>query len=398
MADDGTSQVTNLFGLDLISQDSGSEVRTLLVDGLGSVWQEMAGSVVETATTYSPYGKVLEQTGASGTVYGFTGEQEDSATGLLYLRARYYNVSLKVFQSQDPWEGSGRRPGTLNYYVYVLNNPVRFRDPTGHCAVGDTACWALADELYAQYGWYMVGLGSQGRWTLDELQILWDAAAAIEFWFADHGGGDARGRMRAALGGTQFTKAGIVGNLVLQGKHHVRGSKVHLLPNFIIDEVVHETAHVLDNRLGLDPWMTALHGGGPADDMAYELGFDPSVCLQLTLYVSFSYPRLRIDETTRSICPSYTLAANRKQLREEPPSKYAKSGPSEDFAETFMLSVLNPLDLGPIRTAFMINLAHSLTTIEGEFQGSPYTALQRSGQGYITCGGNILTPNWNFFR
>jgi YD repeat-containing protein len=83
MADDGTNLVTNLFGLDLIGQDSGSEVRTLLVDGHGSVRQEMVGSVVETATTYSPYGEILEQTGTSGTVYGFTGEQEDSATGLL---------------------------------------------------------------------------------------------------------------------------------------------------------------------------------------------------------------------------------------------------------------------------------------------------------------------------
>ena len=73
VADDGTEQVHNLFGLDLISQDSGSEVRTLLVDGLGSVRVEMVAGVVETATTYEPYGEVLQQTGTSGTVYGFTG-------------------------------------------------------------------------------------------------------------------------------------------------------------------------------------------------------------------------------------------------------------------------------------------------------------------------------------
>ncbi|HSM57843.1 MAG TPA: RHS repeat-associated core domain-containing protein [Candidatus Sulfomarinibacteraceae bacterium] len=132
MADDGTAQVYNLFGLDLISQDSGVEVRTLLVDGLGSVRVEMVGSVVETATTYSPYGEVLAQTGASGTAYGFTGEQEDSATGLLYLRARYYSVELKTFMSRDPWEGTGWRPATLNYYTYVFNNPTRYIDSTGY--------------------------------------------------------------------------------------------------------------------------------------------------------------------------------------------------------------------------------------------------------------------------
>ena len=36
-----------------------------------------------------------------GTLYGFTGEQEDEGTGLLYLRARYYSHELKVFRSRD---------------------------------------------------------------------------------------------------------------------------------------------------------------------------------------------------------------------------------------------------------------------------------------------------------
>jgi RHS repeat-associated protein len=133
VADDGTTQVYNLFGLDLISRDSGSEVRTLLVDGLGSVRTEMVGSVVETATTYTPYGEVLEQVGASGTVYGFTGEQEDGATGLLYLRARYYDSELKVFQSRDRWAGSAFRPETFHPYSYVGGHVVTLSDPSGHC-------------------------------------------------------------------------------------------------------------------------------------------------------------------------------------------------------------------------------------------------------------------------
>jgi RHS repeat-associated protein len=109
---------------------------------LGSVRLEMVGSVVETATTYSPYGEVLEQAGASGTVYGFTGEQEDGATGLLYLRARYYNAALKVFQSRDPWEGTGWRPQTLNYYVYANNNPLLYTDPSGETP------WDVIDIIF----------------------------------------------------------------------------------------------------------------------------------------------------------------------------------------------------------------------------------------------------------
>ena len=91
VADDGTTRVYNLFGLDLIHQEDGTVIRFLLTDGLGSVRTEMVGSAVDSVTTYSPYGSLLAQTGTSGTTYGFTGEQHDNSTGLLYLRARYYN-------------------------------------------------------------------------------------------------------------------------------------------------------------------------------------------------------------------------------------------------------------------------------------------------------------------
>ncbi|MCP4361171.1 MAG: hypothetical protein GY796_24450 [Chloroflexi bacterium] len=44
MSDDGTTQTTNLFGLDLIFVDDGTEQRVLLTDGLGSGRVEMVGS------------------------------------------------------------------------------------------------------------------------------------------------------------------------------------------------------------------------------------------------------------------------------------------------------------------------------------------------------------------
>ncbi len=132
VADDGTAQVTNLFGLDLISQDNGSEVRMLLVDGLGSVRMELVDGAVETATTYEPYGQVLVQSGTSGTVYGFTGEQEDAATGLLYLRARFYNPIVSTFMSKDPWSGSIWQPNTLSGWSYANNNPINFKDLSGY--------------------------------------------------------------------------------------------------------------------------------------------------------------------------------------------------------------------------------------------------------------------------
>jgi YD repeat-containing protein len=65
IADDGTNQVVNLFGLDLILQDDGTGALALLADGLGSVRLEMVGDAVQTNTTYSPYGKELAQEGTA---------------------------------------------------------------------------------------------------------------------------------------------------------------------------------------------------------------------------------------------------------------------------------------------------------------------------------------------
>ncbi|MGH2536182.1 MAG: RHS repeat-associated core domain-containing protein [Candidatus Promineifilaceae bacterium] len=95
----------------------------LLADGLGSVRSEMARAAVQSTITYEPYGNLLVQAGASTSVYGFTGEQEDVATGLLYLRARYYSPGLKVFASRDPWQGTVWRPanqGTLGAFCNIL--------------------------------------------------------------------------------------------------------------------------------------------------------------------------------------------------------------------------------------------------------------------------------------
>jgi len=132
-ASTGVTTTHYLIGLDLISQDNGVETRILLADGLGSARTELVGNDIQTVTTYEPYGKLLARTGASGTVYGYTGEQYDSATSLVYLRARYYNPNLKVFMSRDPWGGISTQPATQYPYSYVGNNPVNRTDPGGQC-------------------------------------------------------------------------------------------------------------------------------------------------------------------------------------------------------------------------------------------------------------------------
>nr|MDZ8228867.1 RHS repeat-associated core domain-containing protein [Nostoc sp. ChiQUE02] len=41
--------------------------------------------------TYDAFGELLNTDGTFGNSFGFAGEQRDAATGLDYLRARYYD-------------------------------------------------------------------------------------------------------------------------------------------------------------------------------------------------------------------------------------------------------------------------------------------------------------------
>jgi len=59
--------------------------------------------------------------------YGFTGQRYESESGLLYLRARYYDPDSGRFLTKDPL-GVSAGP---NAYIYVGNSPINFTDPLG---------------------------------------------------------------------------------------------------------------------------------------------------------------------------------------------------------------------------------------------------------------------------
>lgn len=122
----------------------------------------MVEDTIKTTTTYDPYGNQLTHAGTSNTTYGFTGEQEDSSTGLLYLRARYYNSSLRMFMGRDPWIRSTNMPSTLHGYSYTHNNPVNYVDPTGlrriapECSGGGDLFSSYSVSNYQGYPYYIM--------------------------------------------------------------------------------------------------------------------------------------------------------------------------------------------------------------------------------------------------
>ncbi len=81
-----------------------------------------------TEIRYKPFG---EQINTTEERYTYNGKELD-ATGLYYYGARYYDPEIGRFLARDPLQGEKEVPQTLNRYVYCLNNPLRYIDPTGN--------------------------------------------------------------------------------------------------------------------------------------------------------------------------------------------------------------------------------------------------------------------------
>jgi len=127
---DGTN--VYLYGNGRIAQYQGTQAGYFLGDALGSVRQLVNGNGnVTLVKSYEPYGELMDSAGSSVTSYGYTSEWTD-ATGLVYLRARYYAPGQGRFLNRDVWDGDYSRPLTLNKWLYVSANPVNFIDSSGH--------------------------------------------------------------------------------------------------------------------------------------------------------------------------------------------------------------------------------------------------------------------------
>jgi RHS repeat-associated protein len=70
---------------------------------------------------------MTRQSGTISQPYTYTGREWDAETGLYYYRARYYDPQAGRFITEDPI-GIG---GGVNYYTYVLNDPIDYTDPFG---------------------------------------------------------------------------------------------------------------------------------------------------------------------------------------------------------------------------------------------------------------------------
>jgi len=138
---DGTN--TYVYGNGRIAQvNTGTEY--FMGDALGSVRQltNSQGNVTLTKS-YAPYGETLASSGSGVSSFAFTGEQTD-ASGLSYLRARYYASGTGRFLTRDTWGGDANSPMSFNRWMYVEGNPINLIDPTGQFPIW---CKSMIDRL-----------------------------------------------------------------------------------------------------------------------------------------------------------------------------------------------------------------------------------------------------------
>ena len=183
----GTKCATYLAGLRGVEYRRGDATGVLtwyIYDGLGSVLGEVntAGEVVDSAGTPVPLRKLdvygaergtpIQSTGNHKFV-GSLGHTTEDNTGLIYMRARYYDPAIGRFISEDP----GRNG--VNWYAYCTNNPVNLVDPDGRAPIDDfqtallgVGCFstlAIAGALVTYYGYRT---GSAGLMVIGTVAVL----------------------------------------------------------------------------------------------------------------------------------------------------------------------------------------------------------------------------------
>ena len=154
--------------------------------------------------TYDIWGKLLSITGSLANTIGqinplrYRGYYYDTETSLYYLQSRYYSPELMRFISQDNpvLSNAQGEPIGSNLYVYCNNEPVRYKDPTGHIAIVDdliflgiamvtTMVLAVATSYMStpqfRQSWYSFtsAVSSGLSWLWNQITVLFQSATTV---------------------------------------------------------------------------------------------------------------------------------------------------------------------------------------------------------------------------
>jgi len=120
--------------------------------GSSSLITDATGALAE-HYEYTAYGRERANgSAAPDASHRFTGQIFDQDTGLYYYGARYYDQDIARFIQPDTIEPHLGEPQRWNRYSYVLNNPLKYVDPTGHYEDLGSGIWIMKDGYVAGPG------------------------------------------------------------------------------------------------------------------------------------------------------------------------------------------------------------------------------------------------------
>jgi RHS repeat-associated protein len=123
-------------------EGSTNTLNWLLTDHLGSTstTANEDGSWNSTIK-YTAFGDTRETSGVTPTKYRYTGQLLEAEVGLYYYVARFYDPEIMHFVQADTIVPNATDSASYDRYAYVLNNPVKLSDPSGHACTEEGNCW-----------------------------------------------------------------------------------------------------------------------------------------------------------------------------------------------------------------------------------------------------------------
>ena len=131
----------------IISSDEGIMTRYMHSDALGSI-DTITDNLAEVVDrrSYDAWGKLRDfdwragetttalsyQTELPFTNKAYTGHENIQEVDLIHMNGRVYDATLARFVSADPHIQAGSMSQSYNRYSYVLNNPMKYTDPSGY--------------------------------------------------------------------------------------------------------------------------------------------------------------------------------------------------------------------------------------------------------------------------
>jgi len=166
------------LGSEAVAEIDAAGIHELHNNHLGSPTIITNGSAqIEGRQVFGPYGERVKSEGYVP-LTGYTGHVQRDATGLIYMRGRFYSPAWHRFVNSD----QGVDLNSWNQMAYVGGSPFHATDPSGmNILAADTIFEALFGWMFGGWGWFVGG----GSGYSGEVTVFVDDAMPHDVPFAD---------------------------------------------------------------------------------------------------------------------------------------------------------------------------------------------------------------------